>query len=62
MIRVSSSTYGAIWGLVGLLLGAGWVAYAMLGGGNRVFLTVMIIASMVGGAGTAILVKPRNDG
>jgi LPXTG-motif cell wall-anchored protein len=62
MIRVSSTTYSAIWSLVGLLLGAGWVAYGILGEDNNVFLTVMIIASMFGGAGTAIVFKRRHRG
>jgi hypothetical protein len=62
MIRVGSSTYAAVWALVGLVLGAGWVAYGMLGDGNQVFLTVMIVASMLLGAGTAIVVKRRPEG
>jgi hypothetical protein len=43
-------------GLVGVLLPAGWVAWALQGAGNT-FLTVMVIATMVLGGGTSVLVR-----
>lgn len=47
------------WALVGVVLAAGWAVYGILDGG-KVFLAVMVAASMILGAGTAILrKKPR---
>jgi hypothetical protein len=47
MIEVDPRTRSALWGLIGVVLAAGWVAFAMLGEGNQVFLTVMLILSIV---------------
>ena len=47
MIQVDRSTFGAIWRLGALALGAGWVVYALLGRDSQVFLVVMIVLSMV---------------
>jgi hypothetical protein len=42
------------WALISIVLGAGWAAYGILGGGT-VFLAVMVAASMILGAGGAVL-------
>lgn len=55
MIELDPRTYGAIWGLLTLIVGAGWAAYGILGGGN-VFLVIMVVLSMglLGGAGIVL--------
>ncbi|HEY7122925.1 MAG TPA: hypothetical protein VH540_03140 [Ktedonobacterales bacterium] len=58
MFQVDRQVYSALWGLCGLLLAAGWVAYGMLGG-DRIFLTVMVILSMVLFGGLGFLVRRR---
>ena len=60
MIQVDGRTRSSIWGLIGLVLAAGWVAYGMLGNGNQVFLTIMVILTMVLGAGAALLLRSRS--
>jgi uncharacterized membrane protein HdeD (DUF308 family) len=47
MIEVDPRTRSALWGMIGVVLGAGWIAFAMLGDGNQVFLTVMLILSIL---------------
>ena len=54
MIQVSGQAYGAICGLIGIILAAGWAAYGPLGGGT-VFLAVMVVASMLLAGGAAVL-------
>jgi hypothetical protein len=39
MIEVDARTRSASWGIVVIILGAGWVANGLLGGGNTVFMT-----------------------
>jgi hypothetical protein len=46
-------------GLAVIILGAGWVAYGILADGNRVFLAIMLILTIVLGAGAAFLVRSR---
>ena len=47
------------WAFIGIVLGAGWAAYGILGGG-KVFLAVMVAASMILGSGMAVLSRqPR---
>jgi len=60
MIQADGRTRSSIYGLIGLVLAAGWVAFGMLGNGNQVFLTVMVILTMVLGAGAALLLRNRN--
>lgn len=60
MIQVDGRTRSSIFGLIGLVLAAGWVAYGMLGNGNQVFLAVMVILTMVLGAGAALLLRSRS--
>lgn len=48
------------WAMIGIVLGAGWAAYGILGGG-KVFLAVMVAASMILGAGGAVLLKGSSD-
>jgi hypothetical protein len=53
MIQVDPRTRSALWGPIGAVLAAGWVAYAMLGNGSHVFLTVMLVLTIIlGGVGT----------
>lgn len=59
MIQVEKQQYGTIWAIIGLVLAAGWVAFGMLGNGNTVFLTVMVILSLVLGGGAAIVLRAR---
>jgi hypothetical protein len=47
VIEVDPRTRSALWGLIGVILGAGWVAYGMLGNGSQVFLTIMVVLSIV---------------
>ena len=42
------------------MLAAGWVAFGMLGNGNQIFLTIMVILTMVLGAGAALLLRTRS--
>jgi hypothetical protein len=60
MFMVDRPVYSALWGLVGIVLAAGWAAYGLLGGGN-VFLTVMVVLSIVLGGGVAVLVRVRRS-
>ncbi|GAB1645342.1 hypothetical protein KRMM14A1259_57650 [Krasilnikovia sp. MM14-A1259] len=58
MFELDPKRYRAVWALIGILLGAGWAVYGMTGGG-RTFLTVMVVLSMVLGAGGAVLLRSR---
>jgi len=57
MIEVDARTHSTIWGLVVLILGAGWIAYGLLSSGNTVFLTIMLILTLVLGALAAFFVR-----
>jgi multisubunit Na+/H+ antiporter MnhG subunit len=57
MIDVDARTHSTIWGLVVLILGAGWIAYGLLGSGNTVFLAIMLILTIVFSAGAAFFVR-----
>jgi hypothetical protein len=59
MIEVSPLTRSMIWGLVIIILGVGWAAFAILGNGNTIFLTIMVVLSIVLGAGAVLLVRVR---
>jgi hypothetical protein len=60
MIRVDRRSYGSIWGLVVILLAAGWAAYGLIGNGDTLFLTIMVVATIVLGGGVAMLVRSKN--
>jgi hypothetical protein len=60
MIRVDRRSYGSIWALIALLLAAGWAAYGIVGGGNTIFLTFMVVATIILAGGAALLVRPRD--
>ncbi|HEY7022740.1 MAG TPA: hypothetical protein VH349_16605 [Ktedonobacterales bacterium] len=61
MIRVDRRSYGSIWAFVAILLAAGWAAYGLIGGGNAIFLTLMVVATIILGGGVAVLVRPRDS-
>jgi hypothetical protein len=48
------------WAFVGVVLAAGWAAYGILDGG-KVFLAVMVVASMVLGSGMAVLGRQSRE-
>lgn len=58
MIQVDPRTRTSIWGLVAVVLAAGWVAYGILGGG-QVFLVVMVVLSILLGGAALFLVRTR---
>jgi hypothetical protein len=58
MIEVDPQTRNAIWGLIAIILAAGWVANGMLGGG-RVFVTVMVVLSILLVGVATFLVRVR---
>lgn len=58
MFQVDRQVYSALWGFCGVLMAAGWAAYGLLEGGT-VFLTVMVVLSIVLFGGMAVLVKRR---
>ena len=59
MFEISDSAYRAIWQLLALILVAGWIAFGMLGHGNKVFLAIMVIYTVVAFAGFGALVRRR---
>jgi hypothetical protein len=59
MIEVDPRTRSALWGLVGVVLAAGWVAYGMLGDGNQVFLTAMLVLTIILGGVVTFVVRVR---
>ena len=61
MIQVDRSTFGAIWRLSSLALGAGWVVFALLGRDSQVFLVVMIVLSMVLFGAVGAVFRRRRD-
>jgi hypothetical protein len=61
MIRVDQRSYRSIWAFVAILLAAGWAAYGLIGGGNAIFLTLMVVATIILGGGVAVLVRTRDS-
>lgn len=61
MIEVDPRTRSSIMGLTAIILGAGWVAYGLLGNGNTVFLAIMLILTILLGAGAVFLVRSRTS-
>ncbi len=60
MIEVDPRTRGAIFGLVAILLAAGWAAYGILSGG-QVFLAIMVVLSILLVGGAAVLMRVRKS-
>jgi len=61
MIRVDRRSYTSIWAFIAILLAAGWAAYGLIGEGNAIFLTLMVVATIILGGGVAVLVRPRDS-
>lgn len=61
MIEVDPRTRSAMMGLAVIILGGGWVAYGILGDGNRTFLAIMLILTILLGAGVAFIVRSRTS-
>ena len=61
MIQVDPRTRSSLVGLTAIILGAGWVAFGLLGDGNRVFLTIMLILTIVLGSGVIFFVRSRTS-
>lgn len=59
MIQVDRQTRSTIMGLVVILLASGWIAFGLLGHGNIVFLTIMLILTIVLGSGAIFFVQRR---
>ena len=59
MIEVQPQTRTAIFGLVAIILAAGWAAYGLIGDSNQLFLTIMVVLTILLGAGAAVLVRAR---
>jgi hypothetical protein len=59
MIEVDPRLRSSLIGLVAIILGAGWVAYGLLGDGNRVFLTIMLVLTILLGSGVIFFVRGR---
>ena len=50
-----------ICGVVIIILGVGWAAFAILGNGNTAFLTIMVMLCMILGVAAAVLVRVRTS-
>ncbi len=61
MIQVDPQTRSAILGLVTIILGAGWVAFGLLGNGDKVFLTIMLVLTILLGSGAAFFLRSRTS-
>jgi len=48
------------WAFLSIVLAAGWAAYGILDGG-KVFLAVMVVASMILGGGMAVLRRQSRE-
>lgn len=59
MIEVDPRTRSSIMGLIAIILGAGWVSYGLLGNGNQVFLTIMLVATILLGSGAVFFLRSR---
>ena len=60
MLQVNPQTRSAIAGLIVIVLGGGWAAYGLLGG-DKTFLTIMVILSIVLVGGSVALLGPRRS-
>jgi uncharacterized membrane protein len=66
MIRLSRKAYGAMWVCIALILAAGWLIAGVVAGGDRVFLSVMVVINVILVTAAANVVrsqsKPENTG
>jgi hypothetical protein len=60
MIVVDPRVRASIWSLIAVLLAAGWAAYGLLGGG-QIFLTIMVVLSIVGFAAAGAIFRVRKS-
>jgi hypothetical protein len=61
MIRVDGRSYRSIWALIVILLAAGWAAYGLIGDGSAIFLTIMVVLTIVLSGGAAVLLRARSS-
>ena len=61
-MHIERSAYRTIWLAVAVLLAAGWAAYGLVGNDSSAFLVAMVIATIVLGGGTALLLRPTRNG
>jgi fatty acid desaturase len=61
MFQVDARTQSSIRGVIIVIVGAGWAAYGILGGG-QVFLAVMMVLSILLVGGAFALVHKRTPG
>jgi hypothetical protein len=61
MIEVDPRIRSSLIGLVAIIIGAGWVAYGLLGNGNKVFLTIMLLFTILLGSGVIFFVRGRTS-
>ena len=59
MFQVDPQTRSIMWGIVVIVLGAGWIAFGLLGNRNTIFLATMLIVTVVLGATVAFFVRNR---
>ena len=62
MFQVEPRMQASIWGVIIVIVLAGWAAYGILSGGNQIFLAVMLVLSILLVGGTAALVRKRTPG
>jgi hypothetical protein len=60
MIQVDPRTRSSMLGPTAIILGAGWAAYGILGGG-QVFLAIMAVLTILLGSGAAFFVRSRTS-
>jgi hypothetical protein len=46
-------------GLCGIIIGAAWIAYGILGDGNKIFLTIVLILTILLGSGVVFFLRSR---
>ena len=61
MIRVDRRSYGSLWAFIAILLAAGWASYGLIGDGSTLFLTLMVVATIILGGGAAVLLRSRDS-
>ena len=61
MFQVDARMHSSIWGVIIVIVVAGWAAYGILGGG-QIFLAVMLVLSILLVGGAFALVRKRTPG
>jgi hypothetical protein len=61
LIQVGKATYDLVWTLVFALVIGGWIVFALLAAGNKVFFTAMVVLSSVGWAIPAAIFRSRDE-